>query len=84
MIGPPGAGKTMLSQRLATILPPLSLEQSLETTRIYSSVGLLTKNKSLIATLPVRMPHNGADPQARHQRQALRWHRTRLTRKGGN
>ena len=64
MIGPPGAGKTMLSQRLATILPPLSLEQSLETTRIYSSVGLLTKNQSLIATRPVRMPHHSASGPA--------------------
>jgi magnesium chelatase family protein len=64
MIGPPGAGKTMLAQRLATILPPLSLEQSLETTRIYSSVGLLGKNKSLIAVRPVRMPHHSASGPA--------------------
>jgi magnesium chelatase family protein len=64
MIGPPGAGKTMLSQRLATILPPLNLEQSLETTRIYSSVGLLGKNQSLIATRPVRMPHHSASGPA--------------------
>jgi magnesium chelatase family protein len=64
MIGPPGAGKTMLSQRLATILPPLSLEQSLETTRIYSSVGLLGKNKALLATRPVRMPHHSASGPA--------------------
>ncbi len=64
MIGPPGAGKTMLSQRLATILPPLSLEESLETTRIYSSVGLLDKNKALLATRPVRMPHHTASGPA--------------------
>jgi len=74
MIGPPGAGKTMLAQRLATILPTLSLAESLETTRIYSSVGLLDKDKALIATRPVRMPHHtasgpalvggGTDPQA--------------------
>ncbi len=64
MIGPPGAGKTMLSQRLATILPPLSLEQSLETTRVYSSVGLLGKNKALMATRPVRMPHHSASGPA--------------------
>jgi len=64
MIGPPGAGKTMLSQRLATILPPLSLEQSLETTRVYSSVGLLGSNKALMATRPVRMPHHSASGPA--------------------
>jgi magnesium chelatase family protein len=64
MIGPPGAGKTMLSQRLATILPPLSLEQSLETTRVYSSVGLLGKNMALLATRPVRMPHHSASGPA--------------------
>ncbi|MBN2020338.1 MAG: YifB family Mg chelatase-like AAA ATPase [Sedimentisphaerales bacterium] len=64
MIGPPGAGKTMLAQRLATILPPLSLAESLETTRIYSSVGLLEKGKALLATRPVRMPHHTASGPA--------------------
>jgi len=64
MIGPPGAGKTMLSQRLATILPPLSLTQSLETTRVYSSVGLLGRNQALLATRPVRMPHHSASGPA--------------------
>jgi magnesium chelatase family protein len=64
MIGPPGAGKTMLSQRLATILPALSLEESLETTRIYSVVGLLGKGKALLATRPVRMPHHSASGPA--------------------
>jgi len=64
MIGPPGAGKTMLSQRLATILPSLSLAESLETTRIYSSVGLLSKDQALIAKRPVRMPHHSSSGPA--------------------
>jgi len=64
MIGPPGAGKTMLARRLATILPTLSLAESLQTTCIYSSVGLLGDNKSLLATRPVRSPHHSASGPA--------------------
>ena len=64
MIGPPGAGKTMLSQRMASILPPLTLNESLETTRIYSSVGLLEKGTALLATRPVRTPHHTASGPA--------------------
>jgi magnesium chelatase family protein len=64
MIGPPGAGKTMLAQRMATILPDMSLAESLETTRVYSSVGLLPKGTALIATRPVRAPHHTASGPA--------------------
>jgi magnesium chelatase family protein len=64
MIGPPGAGKTMLAQRLATILPSLTLPESLETTRIYSAVGLMGKGKSILAQRPVRMPHHTASGPA--------------------
>jgi len=64
MIGPPGSGKTMLAQRLPTILPPLSLEEALQTTRIYSAVGQLRDGRTLIATRPVRRPHHSASPIA--------------------
>jgi magnesium chelatase family protein len=58
MLGPPGAGKTMLARRLPTILPLLTLNESLETTRIYSSIGLIRKGRSLIAARPFRAPHH--------------------------
>ena len=60
MIGPPGAGKTLLSARLASVMPPLTLEESLETTQVYSSVGMLDANSALVATRPVRTPHHTA------------------------
>ena len=60
MIGPPGTGKTMLTKRLPTILPPLSLDESLETTQIHSVLGLLKKDMSLLGTRPVRSPHHSA------------------------
>lgn len=64
MIGPPGSGKTMLAKRLPTVLPPLSLAESLETTRIYSSRGLLEPGQSLMATRPVRTPHHSSSSPA--------------------
>ena len=60
LIGPPGSGKTMLAKRIPTILPPLSLEESLETTRIHSVSGTLPAGTALLATRPVRMPHHSA------------------------
>ena len=58
LIGPPGAGKTMLARRLPTILPPLNLHEALETTKIHSVAGLLGSNNSLITTRPYRAPHH--------------------------
>ena len=58
LIGPPGAGKTMLAKRLPSILPPLSLHEALETTKIHSVAGKLNKNDSLISVRPYRSPHH--------------------------
>lgn len=58
MVGPPGAGKTMLARRLPTILPPLSLEEALETTKIYSVAGLLSPQRPIILHRPFRSPHH--------------------------
>jgi magnesium chelatase family protein len=58
LIGPPGAGKTMLARRLPTILPPLSLQEALETTKIHSVAGQLAANAALIANRPFRSPHH--------------------------
>jgi magnesium chelatase family protein len=58
MIGPPGAGKTMLAKRLPSILPPLNLYEALETTKIHSVSGLMGANDSLISVRPFRAPHH--------------------------
>lgn len=58
MIGPPGSGKSMMAKRLPSILPPLSLQESLETTQIHSVAGLLKTDSTLIAKRPFRSPHH--------------------------
>jgi magnesium chelatase family protein len=58
MVGPPGGGKTMLAKRVPTILPHLSAAESIETTRIYSALGLLQPGQPLLATRPFRAPHH--------------------------
>jgi magnesium chelatase family protein len=58
MVGSPGSGKTMLARRLPTILPPLSIKEALEVTKLYSVTGLLSSKKSLITVRPFRSPHH--------------------------
>ncbi len=64
LVGPPGAGKSMLAKRIPSILPPLTLSESLETTKIHSVAGKITSNSSLMAVRPFRSPHHSISTAA--------------------
>ena len=64
MVGPPGAGKSMMAKRIPSILPPLSMAEALETTKIHSVAGKLTRGSMLMTTRPFRTPHHTVSPVA--------------------
>ena len=64
LIGPPGAGKSMMAKRLPSILPPLTLQEALETTKIHSVAGRMERGSSLLSQRPFRSPHHTISPVA--------------------